>query len=147
MFTVTYGLNPIVFMWILTLIGSFWLKSNYFTKYEVNPTHEINQAPIPLLARMRTGQFCTCWINKIEPHGFGLLPMVAARQTWEIDKEIVQLTRQKEQILQDLQDPVSAGRWATLQQWLVAIQAHLAALQVVVDGRRNAAGLSITRIR
>ena len=73
--------------------------------------------------------------------------MVAGRQTWEIDQEIVQLTRCKEQILRDLQDPVSAGRWATLQQWLAAIQACLAALQVVVDGHRNAAGLSITRIR
>ena len=72
--------------------------------------------------------------------------MVAARQTWEIDQEIVQLTHRKEQILQDFQDPVSAGRQATLQQWLVAIQAHLATLQAVVDGRRNAAGLSITRI-
>ena len=72
--------------------------------------------------------------------------MAAGRQTWEIDQEIVQLTRHKEQILWDLQDPVSAGRWATLQQWLAAIQAHLAALQVVVNGRRNAAGLSVTRI-
>ena len=146
MFTVTIGLNPIVFTQIPTLTGSFWLKSNYFTKYEVNPTPEINQALIPLLVRMRTGLFCTCWISKIEPHGFGLFPMAAGRQTWEIDQEIVQLTRHKEQILQDLQDPVSAGRWATLQQWLAAIQAHLAALQVVVDGRRNAVGLSVTRI-
>ena len=73
--------------------------------------------------------------------------MAAARQTWEIDQEIVQLTRQKEQILRDLQDPISARRWATLQQWLAAIQALLATLQVVVDGRRNTAGLSVTRIR
>ena len=72
--------------------------------------------------------------------------MAVGRQTWEIDQEIVQLTRRKEQILRDLQDPVSAGRWATLQQWLAAIQACLSTLQVVVDGRRNAAGLSITRI-
>ena len=54
--------------------------------------------------------------------------MVAGRQTWEIDQEIVQLTLRKEQILQDLQDPVLAGRQATLQQWLAAIQACLAAL-------------------
>ena len=60
MFTLTIGLNPIVFMRIPTLTGSFWLKSNYFTKYEVNPTHEIKQAPIPLLARMCTGLFCMC---------------------------------------------------------------------------------------
>ena len=49
--------------------------------------------------------------------------MAAGRQTWEIDQEIVQLTRRKEQILHDLQDPVSAGRQATLLQQLVAIQA------------------------
>ena len=61
--------------------------------------------------------------------------MVAARQTWKIDQEIVQFTRQKEQILRDILDPVSARRWAGLQQWLVVIQAHLAALQVIVDGR------------
>ena len=73
--------------------------------------------------------------------------MAGARQTWEIDQEIVQLTHRKEQILWDLQDPVSAGRRATLQQQLAAIQAHLATLQAVVDGCRNAAGLSITRIR
>ena len=72
--------------------------------------------------------------------------MAAGGQTWEIDQEIVQLTRCKEEILQDLQDPISAGRWATLQQWLAAIQACLATLQAVVDGRRNAAGLSVTRI-
>ena len=72
--------------------------------------------------------------------------MVAGRQTWEIDQEIVQLTRRKEQILRDLQDPISAGRQATLQQQLAAIQAHLATLQAVVDSRRNAAGLSVTRI-
>ena len=72
--------------------------------------------------------------------------MAAGRQTWEIDQEIVQLTHCKEQILWDLQDPILAGRRATLQQWLAAIQAHLAALQAVVDGRRNAVGLSVTRI-
>ena len=72
--------------------------------------------------------------------------MVGARQTWEIDQEIVQLTRCKEQILRDLQDPILAGRWATLQQWLAAIQAHLATLQAVVDGQRNATGLSVTRL-
>ena len=72
--------------------------------------------------------------------------MVAARQTWEIDQEIVQLTHQKEQILRDLQDPVSARRWAGLQQWLAAIQACLATLQAVVDSRRNTAGLSVTQI-
>ena len=73
--------------------------------------------------------------------------MAGARQTWEIDQEIVQLTRRKEEILRDLQDPISAGRRATLQQQLAAIQACLATLQAVVDGHRNAAGLSITRIR
>ena len=73
--------------------------------------------------------------------------MAAGRQTWEIDQEIVQLTHHKEKILRDLQDPVSAGRWATLQQRLAAIQACLAALQVVVDGWRTAMGLSVTRIR
>ena len=73
--------------------------------------------------------------------------MAVGRQTWEIDQEIVQLTRRKEQILRDLQDPISAGRWATLQQQLAAIQADLATLQAVVDGHRNAAGLSVTRIR
>ena len=31
--------------------------------------------------------------------------MVGVRQTWEIDQEIVQLTRRKEQILRDLQEP------------------------------------------
>ena len=54
--------------------------------------------------------------------------------------------RQKEWILRDLQDPVSARRRAGLQQWLAAIQACLAALQAIVDGWRNAAGLSVTRI-
>ena len=73
--------------------------------------------------------------------------MVVGRQTWEIDQEIVQLTRRKEEILWNLQDPISAGRQATLQQWLAAIQACLATLQAVVDGRRNATGLSVTRIR
>ena len=72
--------------------------------------------------------------------------MAAARQTWEIDQEIVQLTRQKEQILRDIRDPVSARRRAGLQQWLAAIQACLATLQAIVDSRRNAAGLSVTRI-
>ena len=72
--------------------------------------------------------------------------MAAARQTWDIDQEIIQLTRRKEQILCDLQDPVSAGRQTALQQQLVAIQACLAALQAIVDGQRNAPGLSITRI-
>ena len=67
--------------------------------------------------------------------GFGHLPMAAARQTWEINQEIVQLTCQKEQILRDIQDPVSARRRAGLQQWLPAIQACLAALQVIVDGQ------------
>ena len=72
--------------------------------------------------------------------------MAAARQTWEIDQEIVQLTRQKEQILRDIWDPISARRWAGLQQWLAAIQAHLATLQAIVDSWRNATGLSVTRI-
>ena len=63
--------------------------------------------------------------------------MVAARQTWEIDQEIVQLTSQKEQILRDIQDPVSMRRWAGLQQQLAAIQAHLAALQAIVDNNNN----------
>ena len=72
--------------------------------------------------------------------------MAAVRQTWEIDQEIVQLTRQKEQILRDIRDPVSARRQAGLQQWLAAIQACLATLQAIVDSRRNAAGLSVTRI-
>ena len=61
--------------------------------------------------------------------------MAGARQTWEIDQEIVQLTRKKEQILRDIRDPVSVRRWAGLQQWLAAIQARLIALQVIVDGR------------
>ena len=30
--------------------------------------------------------------------------MAAARQTWEIGQEIVQLTQQKEQILRDIRD-------------------------------------------
>ena len=72
--------------------------------------------------------------------------MVAARHTWEIDQEIVQLTCRKEQILLDLQDPISAGKWAALQQWLAAIQAHLATLQAIIDGWRNAPGLSVTQI-
>ena len=127
----------------------FWLKSNYFTKYEANPTHEINQAPIPLLSRMHTSLFCTCtcWISKIEPHGFGLLPMVAAQPTYELDEEIICLLIQKEKLVRDLQDPgLSARRQATLQQWLAAIQARLATLQTIVDGRRNTASLSVTRI-
>ena len=72
--------------------------------------------------------------------------MAATRQTWEIDQEIMQLTCRKEQILRDLQDPISTRRRATLQQQLAAIQAHLATLQAIVDGRRNAPGLSITRL-
>ena len=72
--------------------------------------------------------------------------MVAARHTWEIDQEIVQLTCRKEQILLDLQDPISAGKWTALQQWLAAIQAHLATLQAIIDGWRNAPGLSVTQI-
>ena len=72
--------------------------------------------------------------------------MAAARQTWEIDQEIVQLTHQKEQTLQDAQDPVSVRRQATVWQQLAAIQACLAALQVVVDGRRNTASLTVTRM-
>ena len=72
--------------------------------------------------------------------------MAAARQTWEIDQEIVQLTHQKEQILRDIWDPISVRRRAGLQQWLAAIQACLTALQEIVDGWQNAAGLSVTRI-
>ena len=72
--------------------------------------------------------------------------MAAARETWEIDQEVVQLTCWKEQILQDLQDPISAGRWAALQLWLAAVQACLATLQAVVDGWRNASGFSVTRL-
>ena len=60
--------------------------------------------------------------------------MVAARPTFEIDQEIVRLTREKEHLLRDLQDPISARRRATLQQWLAAIQAFLATLQAIVDG-------------
>ena len=72
--------------------------------------------------------------------------MVAARQTWEIDQEIVQLTRRKEQILHDLQDPISAGRQAALQQRMAATQARLATLQTMVDSQRNAPSLSMTRL-
>ena len=60
--------------------------------------------------------------------------MAAAHPTFEIDKEIVRLTREKERLLHDLQDPISARRRATLQQQLAAIQAYLAALQAIVDG-------------
>ena len=42
--------------------------------------------------------------------------MVVERQTWETDQEIIQLTYRKEQILCDLQDPISVGRQAALQQ-------------------------------
>ena len=71
--------------------------------------------------------------------------MAAAQPTYELDEEIIRLLRQKEKLIRDLQDPgLSTRRQATLQQWLVAIQAHLAALQVVVAGQRNTAGLSVT---
>ena len=73
--------------------------------------------------------------------------MAAARPTFEIDQEIIRLTRVKERLVCDLQDPISAGRRATLQQWLAAVQACLATLQAIVDGQRTVPGLSITRIQ
>ena len=69
--------------------------------------------------------------------------MAAVHPTHEIDEEIVRLMRQKESLVRDLQDPLTARRRAALQQQLAAVQAHLVALQVVVDGQRNTA---ITRI-
>ena len=73
--------------------------------------------------------------------------MAAAQPTYELDEEIIRLLRQKEKLVHDLQDPgLSASRQATLQQQLVAIQACLATLQTIVDGRQNTAGLSMTRI-
>ena len=62
--------------------------------------------------------------------------MAAVQPTYELDEEIIHLLRQKEKLVCDLQDPgLSARRQATLQQWLAAVQAHLAALQTIVDGQ------------
>ena len=73
--------------------------------------------------------------------------MVAARPTFEFDKEIIGLICQKEHLQHDLQDPsLSPRRRATLQQQLAAVQAHLVALQAIVDGQWNATGLSVTCI-
>ena len=74
--------------------------------------------------------------------------MAATRPTFEVDEEIVRLTRQKEQVLLDLQDPgLSERRRVTLQHWLAAVQANLDGVQVIVDGQQNTAGLSVMRIQ